>query len=52
VEYRPELIFDAGRLEEVMAYWARGLGELMKDLPEFDSVITELREKLSPIIKE
>jgi len=50
VDYRPELIFDAERLEEVRTYWVRGLGELMKELPDFDSVITELHEKLSPII--
>lgn len=49
VEYRPEIIFDVGKLEEVRAYWVRGLGELMKDLPEFDSVMKELRVKLSPL---
>ena len=50
VDYRPELIFDAGKLEEVKTYWARGLGELMKELPDFDTVIEGLRSKFSPIL--
>lgn len=52
VEYRPELIFEVGRLEEIRAYWERGLGDLMKDLPDFDAVIRELRDMLGSLMKE
>lgn len=51
VEFKPELVFDARRLEEARAYWVRGLGELMKELPDFDDVIQELRTKLFPILE-
>jgi predicted nucleotidyltransferase component of viral defense system len=52
IDYSPELIFDVGRLGEVRAYWLRGLGDLMKDPPDFDAVITELRDKLRSLMKE
>jgi predicted nucleotidyltransferase component of viral defense system len=49
VEYKPELFFDVGKLEEVKAYWDRGLGDLMKEVPDFDVVISELRDKLGSL---
>jgi predicted nucleotidyltransferase component of viral defense system len=52
VEFRPELIFVVGKLEEVEAYWVRGLGDLMKEVPVFDVVVSELREWLGFLIKE
>ena len=52
VEYRPQLIFDAEKLREVSAYWERGLGDLMEELPKFDVVIAELRGKLRTLTKE
>ena len=49
---RPELIFDVGKLVEVEAYWVRGLGDLMKEVPVFDVVVSELRDMLGSLIKE
>ncbi len=46
IEYRPELIFDRDRLNEVRAFWSRGLGHLLRELPDFDTVISDLRESL------
>jgi predicted nucleotidyltransferase component of viral defense system len=46
VEYLPEVIFDQGRLEEAGRYWKSALGYLVKDLPEFGEVVSELRSTL------
>jgi len=46
VEYEPSLIFDERRLAEARSYWIKGLGHLTKELPEFDTVISELKGKL------
>jgi len=46
VGYRPELIFDHKRLEEAEAYWKPALGYLVKGLPEFKEVVSELRGAL------
>lgn len=43
IEYRPELLFDVIRLEEAKAHWVVGLGHLVKELPDFNAVISELR---------
>lgn len=49
VNYDPGLIFDAEHLKEVGKYWQSSLGELVRGLPEFENVISVLREKLSPL---
>ena len=46
IEYRPELIFDRDRLNEARAFWSRGLGHLLRELPNFDTVMSDLRESL------
>jgi hypothetical protein len=43
IKFSPELIFDESRLSEIKKYWNVALARLTKDLPEFDSVISELR---------
>ena len=43
IKFRPDLIFDESRLSEIKKYWNVALARLTKDLPEFDSVISELR---------
>lgn len=43
IEYHPELVFDEKRLMEARNYWKPALGYLTKDLPDFDSTISELR---------
>lgn len=46
IAYESKLIFDAERLREAEGYWKRALGELIKELPEFKEVVSELKEKL------
>jgi predicted nucleotidyltransferase component of viral defense system len=46
IDYEPELIFDAGRLEEAEKHWKESLDRLVKDLPEFDTILSELRDIL------
>lgn len=43
INFRPELIFEESRLLEAEKYWNIALARLTKDLPEFDSVISELK---------
>ena len=46
IDYKPELIFDEDRLKEAEGYWQKALGELTKELPDFNIVISELKTKL------
>jgi len=46
IEYKPEVIFDDDVLTEVATYWQKALADLTKELPEFNEVILELKEKL------
>lgn len=46
IEYRPQLIFDKGRLDEAKSFWNGGLGHLTRKVPDFDRVVVELRESL------
>jgi len=52
IEYDPSLIFDDERLGETGRYWQSALGELVRELPEFEKVVSELREKLGSLNKE
>lgn len=47
VEFKPDLIFDETRLSEAKKFWIIGLARLTKNLPDFDIVISELRDRLS-----
>jgi predicted nucleotidyltransferase component of viral defense system len=47
VEFRPDLIFDGARLSEAKKFWTISLTRLTRDLPDFDKVITELKDRLS-----
>jgi hypothetical protein len=42
----PALLFDAKRLSEARSFWTKGLSYLTKDLPNFDQIVPELKEKL------
>ncbi|AFU57606.1 hypothetical protein Ngar_c06630 [Candidatus Nitrososphaera gargensis Ga9.2] len=46
IPYEPGLLFDKTRLEEARAHWSRGLSHLVKELPDFDEVISELKAGL------
>jgi len=47
IEYQPNLLFDKTRLSEADSFWVKGLGYLTKELPKFNTVISELRDMLS-----
>ena len=46
VELRPDLVFDETRLGEAKKFWTIALARLTKDLPDFDKVVSDLRENL------
>ena len=46
IKYEPRLIFDEERLAEAKTFWERGLAHLTRDLPEFEVVISQLRNSL------
>ena len=43
IEFNPELIFDENRLSEAKKFWTIALARLTKNLPDFDSVVNDLR---------
>jgi hypothetical protein len=47
IEYKPELFFDKDRLDDARDHWISGLGHLVKELPDSDKVVSELREMLA-----
>lgn len=46
IPYKPELVLDEKRLGKAKRYWEKALGELTKKLPDFDTVISELKRGL------
>ncbi|HZT36023.1 MAG TPA: nucleotidyl transferase AbiEii/AbiGii toxin family protein [Nitrososphaera sp.] len=47
IAYEPDLLFDKERVEEARAHWSKSLSYLVKaDLPNFESVLSELRQTL------
>lgn len=46
IEYQPELFFDRVRLNDAKAHWTIGLGRLVKEMPDFDLVVSELKDSL------
>jgi len=46
VPYQPTLLFDSVRLGQARAFWIEGLGYLTKELPTFDTVISEMESRL------
>ncbi len=43
VEFKPDLIFDKNRLSEAQKFWTIALARLTKNLPDFESVVKDLR---------
>lgn len=41
-----ELFFEDTKLNEARDFWEKGLARLMKEVPEFDTIITDLRKEL------
>jgi hypothetical protein len=46
VSYQPALLFDPERLSEARSFWTKGLSHPTKDLPNFDQIVSELKERL------
>lgn len=46
VVYEPDLFFDPGRLEAAEQHWQLSLGRLTRELPPFDDVLGDLRQRL------
>ena len=46
IEFETELIFDENKLNDAKGFWEIGLKELVRELPDFDLVIDELRHVL------
>lgn len=47
IAYEPNLLFNKTRLEEAKAHWSGNLSHLVKELPDFDKVVSELRVDLA-----
>lgn len=46
VEFKPELIFDNDKLKDARRFWEVGLKDLVEELPDFELVVSELKNKL------
>jgi predicted nucleotidyltransferase component of viral defense system len=47
IRYEPSLLFDEKRLSEAQSFWEKGLLHLTKELPKFEVIISETKERLS-----
>jgi uncharacterized protein len=47
IKYEPSLLFDEKRLSEAQSFWEKGLLYLTRELPKFEVVISEMKERLS-----
>jgi predicted nucleotidyltransferase component of viral defense system len=47
IKYEPGLLFDVKRLSEAQSFWEKGLLHLTKELPKFEIIISETKERLS-----
>jgi predicted nucleotidyltransferase component of viral defense system len=47
IKWEPNLLFDENRLSETRSFWEKGLRYLTKELPKYEIVISEMKERLS-----
>jgi len=47
VKYEPSLLFDEKTLTEAQSFWEKGLLHLTTELPRFEIIISEMKERLS-----
>ena len=47
IRWEPSLLFDENRLNEAYSFWEKGLQYLTKELPKFEIIISEMKERLS-----
>lgn len=52
VEYKPDLVFDEGRLLEAKKFWIIALSRLAQDIPDFDVVVKDLKSRLGFMLRE
>ena len=49
IEFKSELIFDKDKLRDARSFWEVGLKDLVKELPDFNLVVHELKNKLGKL---
>lgn len=47
IRWEPSLLFDKKRLGEACSFWEKGLQHLTRELPKFEIIISEMKERLS-----
>ncbi len=47
IKFMPDLLFDRVRIAEAKDHWTSSLAHLVRDLPEADNVILDLRNTLA-----
>ena len=47
IRYEPDLLFSERRLGEARGFWEKGLLHLTRELPKFDVIVSDLKERLS-----
>ncbi|PIU58936.1 hypothetical protein COS86_06915, partial [Candidatus Bathyarchaeota archaeon CG07_land_8_20_14_0_80_47_9] len=47
IKYEPSLLFDKKRISETQSFWEKGLLHLTKELPKFEIIISEIKERLN-----
>jgi hypothetical protein len=47
IKYEPSLLFDKKRISEAQSFWEKGLLHLTKELPKFEIIISEIKERLN-----
>nr|MDO8100842.1 nucleotidyl transferase AbiEii/AbiGii toxin family protein [Candidatus Njordarchaeota archaeon] len=47
IKYEPSLLFHKKRLSEAQSFWEKGLLHLTRELPKFEMIISEMKERLS-----
>jgi hypothetical protein len=52
IEFYPALIFDENRLSEAKKFWTIALARLTKNLPDFESVVKDLRPDINNLLQE
>jgi hypothetical protein len=46
IQYQPNLLLDQKRLNDAQSFWEKGLLYLARELPPFETVISEIRERI------
>lgn len=52
IQPEPKVIFSSQKLGAARAYWSKALAYQVEGLPEFDSIVKELKEMIGSLLKE